>query len=162
MEITQSFLKEHFEYCAGNLVWKKLPNKKGPARVGDIAGGSHPLGYRTIGINGVRFYAHRLIWTYHNGTTPEMIDHINGNRSDNRIENLRACNKSQNMMNMGASGRNSSGVKGVGWSASLKKWRAYLNVNGKTKHLGYFENIEDAKQAVSKVRAQAHGEFAKD
>ena len=91
-----------------------------------------------------------------------MIDHVNGDPSDNRLCNLREATKSQNMMNIGKIKSNTSGVRGVGWSKASQKWRAYIRVNKKDIHLGLFESIEDAKKARVEAAIKYHGEFFHD
>lgn len=86
----------------------------------------------------------------HYGDIPDgmEIDHINRIKDDNRIENLRVVTKRQNCCNLST---NTSGIPGVIWCKQQKKWRARIWVNGKNKHLGLFENIEDAKVARKKA-----------
>lgn len=91
-----------------------------------------------------------------------MIDHVNGDPSDNRLCNLREATKSQNMMNVGKIKSNTSGVRGVGWSKISQKWRAYICVNKRNIHLGLFDDIEDAKAARFKAVIKYHGEFFHD
>ena len=82
------------------------------------------------------------------------IDHINHIKHDNRKDNLRIVNKSQNAMNQTTSSVNTSGVTGVGWHKAKGKWRAYIKINYKQIELGYFDSFEEAKQ----VRLQAENE----
>lgn len=161
MNPTIEFLHEHLEYRDGFLYWKKRTGKKGHIYPGKLAGGKHPLGYWTVGICGKRHYAHRVIVAMHTGEFPDMVDHINGNGLDNRIENLRACTKSQNMMNMATPKHNTSGFKGVGWSKQMNKWRAHISLDGKLMHLGYFDDIEAAKNIVAKKRCEMHKDFSR-
>jgi hypothetical protein len=88
-----------------------------------------------------------------------MVDHINGNPSDNRIANLREASDAQNCLNRKIRSDNKSGEKGV--SADPKGWRARINVNGKTVHLGYFESIDLAADAARRARERFHGEFCR-
>src|SRR5690606_167269 len=105
--------------------------------------------------------AHRLAFLYMTGEMPEkVVDHINGDRSDNRWENLRCANQSQNMANVGIRSANTSGTPGVVWDKERQKWRAQLRVNGKKKNLGRFDSIEDAKATVNAAARQQWGEFA--
>ena len=117
-------LKEILKYepNTGNFYWKTDRNHS--VIIGSIAGSQHPGGYWTIGINGKNYAAHRLAWFYVYGTWPQKhLDHINGNRADNRIENLREATRSQNMQNeKKARSTNSNGFLGV--TKHGKKWRA--------------------------------------
>ena len=91
----------------------------------------------------------------------EEVDHINGDRSDNRKSNLRRCTRSQNFMNKCKQSNNKSGFRGVYWNSHIKnpKWVAYITVERKRKHLGYFDNIEDAIEARVKAEEIYHGEY---
>jgi len=108
-------------------------------------------GYRRIGIrlNGHEQHvrAHRLAWFMHYEELPEQIDHINGDRQDNRVSNLRSVNHSQNSKNAGLSKRNTSGKAGVSFCHTRKKWCAKGLVNGTRKHLGYFTEKQEAIDA---------------
>ena len=113
---------------------------------GSVAGHlNKSSGYITISVDSRSYRAHRLAWLYVYKKWPEdCIDHINHIRTDNRIENLREVEKSQNQKNMSKDRRNKSGHSGVIWYKAYEKWSAEIWVN-KVKHfLGYFENFEDA------------------
>jgi hypothetical protein len=90
-----------------------------------------------------------------------VSDHINGDRLDNRRENLRFCTLSQNSMNRGHRKNNKSGYKGVSYYKNNGKWRAYIRIKGKTKHLGYFTSIESAALAYNLGAATFFGEYSK-
>lgn len=147
------------ENVPGELIWHKKPSRKIP--IGRLAGTTDDDGYRVITFRGVKFFAHRLIYYMHKGYFPKMLDHINGIPYDNRIQNLRECTERQNSYNMGLSVRNKSGTKGVSWSGAANKWRARVWVNGSERHLGVFDIIKDAENAVRKVRTDNHGAFAR-
>ena len=91
----------------------------------------------------------------------EEVDHINGDRADNRKENLRRCTRSQNFMNKCKQRNNKSGFRGVMWYnyRGVNKWMAYITVNRKRKHLGYFDDIEDAIKARVEAEKIYHGEY---
>jgi hypothetical protein len=126
-----------------------------------VAGGfSH--GYITIAIQGTRYRAHRLAFLFYYGFIPRCIDHINGNRSDNRIANLREATYNQNGYNMRTRKSNKSGVKGVSWHVAGNKWEACLQFNGKKVYLGLFSDINEAENAVKLNRKELHAEFACD
>lgn len=128
-------------------------------RVGKPAGSKHSEGYIKVSIYGVLFLAHRVAWLLHYGELPKFpeyeIDHINGDRTDNRIENLRAVTSLENKQNLGLSINNKSGIKGVCWSAAAGKWQAQIRLSGKTKYLGVFDTIKNAAEA----RLSAEAEF---
>ncbi len=102
-------------------------------------------GYHQGNLFNTVYRAHRLIWVLHHGTWPEAdIDHINGDRSDNRIENLRSVSRMENLQNVRLRPNNTSGIVGVSWMPKLSKWQAYINVNRKRLPLGQFKNKSDA------------------
>ena len=108
------------------------------------------------------YQAHRIAWAIFNGTWPEhQLDHIDNDRANNRIANLRDATNSQNHMNKPASSANSSGFKGVDWSKKDRVWRARIKVRGKGIHLGHFHCVDDAAKAYAKASTVYHGEFAR-
>lgn len=110
---------------------------------------SHNDGYFRGGFDGECYAAHRIIWKWWHGDEPQIIDHANGRRRDNRITNLRAATHSLNARNVGINPRNTSGRTGVKPSSSGKKWQATICVDGRRLHLGTFERFEDACRARS-------------
>lgn len=87
------------------------------------------------------------------------IDHINGDKTDNRVSNLRYCNASENMRNSAISSRNKSGIRGVNFHKKTGKYRASICHNNKSIHIGYYDNCEDAKNARQLKANQLFGEF---
>lgn len=106
-------------------------------------------------------YMHRLIA----GAGPdEIVDHINGDRLDNRSANLRLCSQALNAANRGPDRRRlgtTSRHKGVSWSKSREKWCAYIHVNGKTRSLGRFVTEREAAEAYNRAAVEAWGEYAR-
>lgn len=92
----------------------------------------------------------------------QYIDHINGNTSDNRKDNLRVATKSQNAMNKDLQSNNTSGVTGVYWKSQLNKWISYITVNGKYIYLGCFEKFVDAVKARKEAEEKYFGEYSFD
>jgi hypothetical protein len=110
-------------------------------------------GYRVGSINDADAKAHRVAWAIHYGEWPNgFIDHINGDRADNRIANLRVVDHVGNGRNRKAGANNNSGVIGVGWNKRHKKWRASIRHNGELIYLGAFDNMDDAIRA--RMRAE--------
>tara|TARA_R100000951_G_scaffold90032_1_gene78150 strand:- start:4650 stop:5132 length:483 start_codon:yes stop_codon:yes gene_type:complete len=102
-------------------------------------------GYRVVWISGVLYKAHRICWKlYHGGCPSDQIDHINGDRGDNRIENLRVVTHQENCKNQKQHSDSTSGVTGVSWKNRDRRWVAQIRVEGKNKHLGYFTDKIDA------------------
>jgi len=162
-EITQSELKYHLHYDDKTGVFTWLNPLSSRVCIGQEAGSiSRSTGYKVIGIGGHSYRAHRLAFLYMNGCFPEsMVDHIDGDRLNNKFENLRPVNKFQNMWNMGSINGSASKFCGVFFEKKIKKWRAHIRFNGKRKHLGVFKNEVDAAKAYDKAALEFHGEFAK-
>lgn len=148
-----------YEQCTGLFRWKF--SRWPVTTAGQVAGGQQNNQYVIISINKKRYLAHRLAWFYVYGRWPVMhLDHINGDRTDNRIANLRECSRVQNQCNRPTPKNNTSGVKGVYWEGRSKKWRAVVVFNKKKKHVGMFANLFDAEMAVKKARDSLHAEFS--
>jgi hypothetical protein len=150
-----------YEEKTGDLIWKV--DRTAGTKAGDLAGYINRKGYRVIKVQGHLYMAHRLIWKINHGSIPDraQIDHINGNKCDNRLQNLRLCSGSQNCCNRPANSRNKSGYKGVYWWKAKKAWRADVVARGKHFYLGTFATAELAHAAYRKAAAELHGEFAR-
>ena len=153
--LTKDYLNSLFVYKDGNLFWKKTKGRI----VGGSLAGTKSHHYYQICINYKIYRTHRLIWIFHNGNTNSMIDHINGDSFDNRIENLRICTISENSFNSKIHINNSSGVKNVSWSSQKQKWRARIVFKNKEIHVGFFDNLNDAKINIELVKKNLHKEF---
>lgn len=158
-DLTPELLWGLFAYDSGNLRWNVKLNKR--VLVGAIAGSKDGHGYIQIMINGKRYKAHRLIYAMHMDSLPPVIDHINGKRDDNRIENLRPATLEENARNAKKPKRNTSGAKNVYWYNRHKKWMAAITVDGKQRHIGYFDTVEAAEAAAIASRNEHHKEFAR-
>lgn len=159
LELTQLELKKYLHYDpeTGIFTWKIFSNTQ--VKIGDIAGClSKKDGYIYIGMKGKLYLAHRLAWLYATGKIPkDMIDHKDGVRNNNRFNNLREANKSQNAQNRIAStNKNKSGYLGVSLHSSNKKYCAYITVDGKCKNLGSFTTPELAHEAYLTAKRQMH------
>ena len=161
--ITQERLRELFEYRDdGNLI-RKVSVGGTRARKGDVVNTSSSSGYYIVGIDKKKYLIHRLIFLYHRGylTKGLLLDHIDGNKTNNRIENLREVTKSQNAHNSKLRVDNTSGVKGVAWDELTQKWCSRIKLNRKTYYFGFYDTIEEAKAAAIAGRNELHGDFAK-
>jgi hypothetical protein len=119
-----------------------------------------PLGYMRIFWRNQFLRCHRVAWAIHyNEQPPEVIDHINGVGTDNRIENLRAATFSQNKQNSRRYKNNKSGAHGVYWLAKEKRWVATISREGKTHSLGRFHSREEAIESRRIGEARFFGEF---
>lgn len=147
-ELTAEKLRELLHYCpkTGTFTWLVKPTNSAKALA--VAGNTGVGGYRHIRVHGRLHLAHRLAWLYVHGTWPNSnLDHINRNRSDNRIANLREADHKQNSQNMSKRLDNTSGHPGVAWSCRKSKWRARIVHNRIDLHLGYFDTVVEAVAA---------------
>jgi hypothetical protein len=119
-------------------------------------------GYRNGRIHDRKYFAHRVIWALVNGCWPQgEIDHIDGDRSNNRINNLREATRSENERNKGRSSANTTGYKGVCRDRASGRWEAYIKLHGKRTFLGRHSTPEKAHAAYVSASKRLHGEFAK-
>jgi hypothetical protein len=155
--ITQKIAHDLFEYRDGHLYRK---TSRGCMKAGGKVGFINDKGYISVNLNGKHTLVHRLIWLMQHGEMPTLIDHIDGNRANNKIENLRLADRAQNMHNKPAHRNNTSGRKGVSWHKKSNKWMAQIVCRGKHHYLGVYESIDQADNIVRKARDMLHGSFA--
>ena len=162
--MNQNELKNLFKYDAetGLLYWKVRTSLN--TKVGKVAGThNHWSNYIYIKIDNKIYPAHKLVWLYHHGAYPSgCIDHVNGIRNDNRIDNLRHATRAQNSQNMRMFKSNTSGVKVVDWQKCSQRWRVRLQVNHNRINIGSFDCLELAELVANEARAKYHKEFARD
>jgi HNH endonuclease len=128
---------------SGFFVRKTMVGSRGA--VGQIVGSLHHSGYLHVWIGKYQYLLHRLVWLWMTGDWPvEQIDHINGDKSDNRWSNLRAATHGQNKRNSRLSKNSTSGYVGVSYFRSNRRWYSYLTLNGKKVFVGFFKNAIDA------------------
>lgn len=151
-------LQELFIYRDGELFWRY--GKKNGIKAGAKAGGVNNKGYGRVRIKGIYYATHRIIFFMHNGWCPPILDHINLNKLDNRIKNLRPATDGQNSYNQKIKKTNTSGYKGVHWRESEKKWRVAIKKDKKNIYLGSFSDVKEAAEAYRKAAIELHGEFA--
>lgn len=157
-ELTQEYVKSLFDYADGKLYWKVSPNSR--VAIGDVAGTTRS-GYLCTKINRKNWQLHRLIFLWHHGHIPQCIDHIDCDKFNNRIENLRMCSREANAWNTKLRKDNTSGVKGLryikirnGWV-----WMGYVGAYGKT----YTKKHKDKDVVINwliATRERLHGEYA--
>lgn len=154
-------LTEKISYNKETGVFTRAKSCRG-SKYGKVLGSKTKNGYLTLSFDSKLYYAHRLAWFYVYKKFPEgMIDHINGVKTDNRIENLRDVSSFENLQNSKIHKDNKSGYKGVWWNKKDKAWRVQIFVKGKRINLGAHKNVEDAGKAymeASKIY-QTHGIF---
>jgi hypothetical protein len=159
-----------YDEVTGLFTWLRRPVRLGHEKAdnvfnskfaGKLAGSIDPShGYIKVNIYGRRYYAHRLAWAYVNGHWPDgIIDHINLDVADNRIDNLRIVDPAQSSMNTPMRRTNKLGVKGV----ILTPWGYHpqLQVRKKTIYLGYYKTLDEAKSAYDAASKKHHGEFGR-
>lgn len=140
----------HYDSQEGKFFWRNQPSLK-------TAGSLCSQGYWRIKIQQKNYKAHKIAWLLHYGEWPsQMIDHINGDRSDNRISNLRLATNCQNQMNRSLASRNNkSGMfLGVNYNKYAKAYAARLQYGGKRIHIGYFDSPEKAAEAYNAKKAE--------
>ena len=158
LEELKEFL--HYNPDTGIFTWKKqiVTNIK----VGQKAGAKQSKGYIQIRFKGGNYLTHRLAYYMYHGVDPleKFIDHIDGDKTNNKIKNLRIANNSQNLMNrVSLAINNTSGATGVVWNKRRKKWTARITIDRFQKHLGIFANKEDAIKARKEGEIKYFGEF---
>lgn len=157
MNITPENVHDLFEYRDGSLFWKI--SKRGIKRESKLAG-TYQHGYIQVRFRKEHYYAHRIVWLMFYGEWPaQLIDHIDRDKSNNRIENLRLASKSQNNVNARRARSDSrSGYRGV--HARRGRWAASIRMNGERRFLGSFASVELAAAAYDSAAREMHGEFA--
>lgn len=160
------------DFEAGTLKWKERPihhftddghRKMWNARyAGNDAGYFDARGYRRVKLFRKRHYAHRIIFEMDRGPIPEglQVDHIDQNKSNNRLDNLRLATNAENQHNRRRNSANRSGVKGVSWSSARQKYYAHLVVNGKSVLHHSFSSLDEAAKAHAEACRLHQGEFA--
>ena len=147
-ELNAEYLRSilHYDPETGIFTWKVRTSTR--VKVGDAAGCPEGGGYLQIKLQSRPHKAHRLAWLYTYGVWPtDQIDHINRNRTDNRIANLREVSNKQNHQNKSKPSNNTSGHPGAYWDKQRSKWQAKIAHNRKQIHLGHFATIEEAVAA---------------
>lgn len=158
---------ELFKYDSetGNLIWKIRPSQR--VKIGDIVGAVHHTGYRIVRSGRKNYLAHRIVWDLNypdDKLQPgEEIDHIDHDKLNNRLANLRKVSAVENSRNKPLATRNTSGTSGVYWYSQYGKWRAQIVVKGRLVFLGYFADKEDAisARATAEIKYGFHKNHGK-
>jgi len=156
---TQEQIKKVVYYNPDNGIFTRKIKTAQCNKAGDVAGGVSAIsGYHQISLYGKIHRSHRIAWVYIYGSIPESkeIDHIDGNRNNNSIDNLRIVTSRQNSLNSSKSKNNTSGTTGVTWDKFNNKWTAQICVNYKVIRLGRYKNKEEAI-IVRKMAEIEHG-----
>lgn len=162
-EITQELCNHLFTYDDGVLYWKNYPYDKKHPRVviGDPAGCWMGNGYHYVSVHGRRCKTQRIIFLMHHGHLPPIVDHIDCDPKNNRIENLRASDAYQNRWNSSLSARNSSGAKGVSYCKRDNKWAVRVEAHGVVHCIARITDKKEAMLVAKNVRKLLHKEFAR-
>jgi HNH endonuclease len=158
--MTQQEALYHFEYLDGRLIYKNKVPRSSKVALGEEVGNRRPDGYIKVNFKRKQYYAHRIIYLMHHGFYPDEVDHIDRNPRNNKIENLRSATRSENAANRGVGKSNKSGFLGVFWNTQSAKWNAKIKINGKDKHLGFYDLLEDAASAYETASKRYHGKFS--
>jgi len=141
---SQETLRGLFSYRDGLLV-RKTVSLNGKFKPGVVAGSVNQNGYKYVTIASVSYAQHRVIWKWHHGTEPEVIDHLNDKKDDNRIENLRGTTQRQNSTREAQKSRKNNLPPGV-WP-KRGRFIAMARIDGKRRSLGTYDTPEQAHQA---------------
>lgn len=162
VDLTAQRLREVVHYSAETGVFTRTVRLAQRHHVGDRADflvtGGGAKGYRRVSVDSMRFLAHRAAWLYLHGTWPvDEIDHINGDRGDNRIANLRCVPRGVNAENIRRPrADNTSGFLGVYWHKQNKKWCARVTVKGRAYYVGFSASAEEAHCAYVEAKRRLH------
>ena len=160
--ITQDELKRLFYYDPNIGDFIRLTTRSSNAVRGAKAGSISCEGYIHINIGKRIYKAHRLAWLYVYGSFPNgVIDHINCDKQDNRIANLRDTTFRMNIINCGIRKNNTTGYKGVHFSKKLQRWTAQIDDGKRQVHLGCFDSPEEASLAYQNKAREIHGQYAR-
>lgn len=157
--LTAEKLRDVLEYNSktGKFKWRV---KRQGVKLDKSAGVVNGAGYEQIQIDGKRYLSHRLAWLYSYGEWPKgILDHVNRDRSDNRIENIREATRSENSVNAKVRSNNRIGLKGVSFNKQRNKFMAKIKHNGKIHFLGLFNSAKQAHQAYCIAARKFYGEF---
>lgn len=158
-DLTVSMVSSYVSYNPDTGIFTRK-RSGGKSKSGGIAGKITSYGYRQIRINGTAFLASHLAFLIMEGFIPEVVDHINRDRLDDRWINLREATSQQNSCNRKLFSNNSSGERGVNWHKASSKWQVSIRVKGKLHHYGLFVNKCDAVKKARELRESFHGDFS--
>ncbi len=149
--LTQKRVQEVFGYSNGELIWKLKTGDK--VVIGEPAGTPTHYGYIQIGLDKKLYKRSRLIFLWHHGYLPKVVDHVNHERSDDRIENLRDASHQENSHNS-VVGRGSCRSRGVCYRKRSNNYHSQIRLKGRSYHIGVFETEKEASEAYERRRGE--------
>lgn len=158
--ISQKELKEFLRYDPDTGVFTWIKTRSNRWKPGRQAGCIDGNGYWQIRISGILLLAHRAAFIYMTGDCPKYVDHIDGNKINNKWENLRPCTKSENAFNKPNRIKSYSGIKNVSFDPRINRWYVRLKTNGRIRSFGGYGSLELAELVAFEAREKFHGEFA--
>lgn len=165
IQLTQELVKYLFDYKDGMIFWKNKISNFSRITLGNRAGYYHKGTNRNcITLYGKEYKTARIIFLWHKGYLPEIVDHENIDQLDDRIENLRAASKGQNNANKHSQKNSTSKYLGVSWRHRKDRpngaWIAQIQIPSRYKHIGQFKNEHEAALAYNREAVRYHKEFA--
>lgn len=166
------YIRGHLRYDDGKLFWIERPRNEfqsdrswaswNTRYSGKEAGAAstHKKPRCQVMFSGRIVYRYAIVWALHHGEWPGQIDHEDRDQLNDRIDNLRPCNHSQNSGNAGLRSDNTTGVKGVYWNKKARKFQAQISIENQVTYLGIFESIDDARSAYDMAASAHFGDFA--
>ena len=151
--VTQERLKELFDYQDGTFIRRK----NGMSIVANFGNKR----YLRVYVDNKPYSLHRMIYLWHHGHLPKTLDHIDGDRANNKIENLREATQQQNCLNRKHHSNSKSPYKNVYWHQAMNKWTVVMQVDGSRKQLGYYDNVELADLIAMEARNKFQGQFGR-
>jgi uncharacterized protein YkuJ len=156
--LTKDYLNSILEYRDGNLYCRV---SRGAAKAGKQVGYKRKDGASNVCVDKKLYLLHRIVFLMHHGYLPDMVDHIDGNRANNRIENLREATHSQNACNANARFDNKVGIKNITYYKANNTYVVRVRVNNDRKYIGSFDDLELAELVAIEARNKYHKEFAR-
>jgi hypothetical protein len=162
MSLKPERVRELFVYDRATGILRWAVAKGSRVKAGDVAGTLNNKGYLTVQINGGRYQVHRVVWVLLHGAWPaNEIDHVNGDKADNREQNLREASNAENHRNRGVAVNSTTRITGVYWNQRLGKWQAAITFEGNRIHLGVFADRNDAIAARANAQRKYFGNFSR-